>query len=402
MSLKKYSSCLFFLFFSNAWATETGTFDCTTYTGRLSGTDSSTILSYDIVKELTPDNWVDTGIKINLGRTNSNSVIIGRYGSTAGCGILCSMGCVRVSGSGHTNQYATLRTYEQTINGFSFGVGWNGAPQLQMQYQTHIGDGFVETVNSSTSGGVVWENEPNSGYAGFKVYSTSTWYLARSGLAGVTRDRVGAVYFYDGGGTASLYIKIPENLSSGTYTFENIPLIRLFHFIANAAASSVYQNELYAYASITITVPQRCYITTTNTSLDFGNINPNSNTGIIAQKTDTLTTTCYYAPEGTKQTITVSGVTEPNYNEDKSILYYPNLADSLGIVYAIDKTALLCDNNEYKFDTAYLVNSRKFSTKSIVSIDNDIHFGLCKTGNIASYGQMSLPVKVSVNWTWDK
>ncbi|MEH5468781.1 hypothetical protein PO543_19795 [Escherichia coli] len=402
MKFKRYSICLFFLFTGNAWAAESGTFSCTTYTGSLSGSNTLSTLSYDITKELIPGTWVDTGMLINIGRTNSDSVIINRYGGTSGCNSLCSMGCVQVSGGGSTSQWASLRTYEQTIDGFSFGIGWNDAPQLQMQYQTHIGDGFVQTINSSTSGTVKWDGEiPSSGYAGQKIYTTSVWNLPRSGLASIIRDRVGAVYFYDAGGTASLYIKVPENLSSGTYTFNNVPLIKLMHYMNNAAFSSIYQNELDAYATITITVPQRCYIATSNTSLDFGNINPSSNTGLLAQKSDTLTTTCYYAPDGTQQTITVSGGASSNYNNNKSMLYYPDLIGSLGVIYAIDKTSLHCNNGD-NFDTAYLVNSEKFSSTSIITVENQINFGLCKTGNIASYGQMSLPVKVSVNWTWSK
>ena len=83
------------------------------------------------------------------------------------------------------------------------------------------------------------------------------------------------------------------------------------------------------------------------------------------------------------------------------MLYYPDLIGSLGVIYAIDKTSLHCNNGD-NFDTAYLVNSEKFSSTSIITVENQINFGLCKTGNIASYGQMSLPVKVSVNWTWSK
>lgn len=236
--------------------------------------------------------------------------------------------------------------------------------------------------------------------------STTSYYIYGQGYCGNVKgcDYAFSTYFHNSTTKPALYIKIPENIKSGTVMFKDVSILTLSSTVDNAAHNDTANPApRKLLLSGTITIPQRCYLNIEGTSsIDFGSVYANAPNEIIKQQQSSIVTMCHNVPNNTKQYIKVSGRSGGNITQNGFIYEFEKDANgqgALGFAFGFGKQAacseLIEDKN--KFDSEYLIRTITPATPNVTYKDN-INFSLCKYGVPATYGQKSVAITVTSRW----
>ncbi len=211
-------------------------------------------------------------------------------------------------------------------------------------------------------------------------------------------------YFHTSTKKPALYVKLPENIKTGTVIFKDVPMLTLASTVDNAAHNDTANPEpRQLLLSGTITIPQRCYINIEGSgSIDFGSIYSNSSNEIIKQQQGDIVTTCHNVPNNTKQYIKVSGSSGGNVTKNGFIYEFAkdtNGQGALGFAFSFGKQAIcnVVTEDKNKFDSEYLIRTITQGVPNATYKDS-MNFSLCKYGIPATYGQKSVLITVTSRW----
>ncbi len=212
-----------------------------------------------------------------------------------------------------------------------------------------------------------------------------------------------AGYFHSSSPKPALYIKLPENIKSGTVTFKDVPVLKFRIKVNNNAENDpAIPAPRELRISGTISIPQRCFISLEDANtLNFGNIFTNSANGLIQQHTRTLLTYCQNAPQNLRQYLKVEGVSGGTLSSDNYVYEFEkdNMAKrALGVVFSINKSPECnpSQDNSNKFNKEY--DNGYMLTGSYMERRDKINFGLCKYGIPASQGERQVAIKITSRW----
>ena len=115
----------------------------------------------------------------------------------------------------------------------------------------------------------------------------------------------------------------------------------------------------------------------------------------------TLTTDCYYAPEGATQYLKMEAVSGGTLNNDRkkySIAKDASSVSALDIIFNINNSADCTSDksDENVFNTEYFV--RKIKYQAHQSATDTVYFSLCKYGVPSVTGQKSIVLKLTSRW----
>ncbi|HAV9946607.1 TPA: hypothetical protein JLH81_004776, partial [Escherichia coli] len=208
-----------------------------------------------------------------------------------------------------------------------------------------------------------------------------------------------AAYMHADSGMPYLYAKLPKNISAKSISFNDVNLLEFKIIVRNQKGDTDTPVTAKLYISGAISVPQRCYIKADKNSFDFGTVYSNANNGTIKNVSTSITTDCYYAPVGTKQSLKIDAVSGGTLN-DRATVYQVASDPTLGVVFSMNASAL-CDSSNIVqsniFKQEYLLNKNFVLQQRYTSTDT-INFSLCKYGVPSITGQKTVILKLTSRW----
>ncbi|WP_097478602.1 hypothetical protein [Escherichia coli] len=204
------------------------------------------------------------------------------------------------------------------------------------------------------------------------------------------------IYFRNTVQNPTLYVKIPRNISATKLTFNNV-LVMSMRNEAHEGGTMTSSGQSNLIISGVINLPQRCYISLSDTFLDFGDINKNDSNGLLKTKTITLNSQCKHAPESSKLYLNVSPKDNVLSGNGK-FLYFSDGKDNtgtpvIGLALGINKNPD-CNGNSDSFRTEYLIRSSDVNRNH----SDKINIGLCKYGIPNTYGEMNATINITAKW----
>lgn len=341
-----------------------------------------------------PGTWLNLG-EINIGTDSSLSTSLYPCSTTVG---MCTAGQVKMNWLGSVSFNIYLIRTPQTItdtagNNYILTVAFPdkepvvGIHELNNQggytynYGLNIDGGYDISRPSETLDSVFISNKKVKGYCGNANGCPYT---------------IGS-FIYTNSGMPSVYVKIPSNISARQITFQNAKVLDLQLTAYGTSATSGTATTAKLYLSGTISVPQRCYINVDKKSFDFGAIYSNAGNGILKNESATITTDCYYAPNGTEQYLKMEAISGGRLDTNSKV-YLIESDSALGMVFNINKNPL-CEqttNEQNKFNTEYLM--RTITYQAHASASDMVNFALCKYGVPSVTGQKNISLKLTSRW----
>ncbi|WP_131064347.1 hypothetical protein [Raoultella planticola] len=197
-------------------------------------------------------------------------------------------------------------------------------------------------------------------------------------------------------GNIDVYVKVPESLSAGTHTFNNVRLgsLRAAYQPNGSAGVTNASITTYLYANITITVPQRCSVTFPS-SATFSQIKgtePASSTP-LEKKSLTFVSKCNNLGTATvKATLTLS---PEEQHSTYSAAVFPNSDSTIGITASLSNGLNCHATSNELFSTGSLLATH---TNNIPSVTQNVYFGLCKFGVITKPGTYTTSMNATVRY----
>ncbi|GCZ94481.1 hypothetical protein [Escherichia coli] len=316
------------------------------------------------------------------------------------CGIyFCTGGTIDVGSGGASGYIIYLTRYPVTIrdnsgNSYVFSVAFpNGSPNIYYS-EYNLGSGrVIHTPSGMSDNRFIQPSESQEAISG----SLHTKLNPCGNLYGCT-IRAGA--WMQGNVYPSIYIKLPRNLSAQTLTFDEETLLTLSGYISkkdNLGTVTMPRISLKIRGSITI--PQRCFLNVDNTSFNFSSLFSNAVNGLQSNKNANVTTTCNYAPEGTKQYMKMTAISGGSLNNTKDYYEVGNESatnKALGIIFKINGANSNCDTNGDIFEHEYLINTFNYGLN--VTKSTPINFYLCKFGMPTRTGEQRIILKLTSRW----
>ncbi|EHX1165071.1 hypothetical protein [Escherichia coli] len=340
--------------------------------------------------------WVDLG---DLGLEKYNQVQ-----SNYNCsGVsMCSYTAVRVNGGGlNPGAYYKVRIsatpQKKYINGkeFIFSAYFKGSPQIIWQ-ETNINNRntwyhpyTVPVSNFGSSAGTSTD------------YSTSGNPSGKCGVIGGC-SYAATTYFGPSSGSLHLSLQFPSNLASGTYQFNDVEILRLWQQSSNASGTNVYSSEAVFKISGVITLPNRCYISSSQNTFNFRDVNVNAENGKLETQEYYTITTCQGILSNVKQYLTVDG---GNDDYIKPFSFDANGSKALGFAMMIVPQGLSGEPNcnaatddRNRFNKEYLI--RTITPANYQTFQDTLKFSLCKYGipSSAYIGENNVSIKIISRW----
>lgn len=344
-----------------------------------------------------PDTWLEL-TTVSMNTTQHINITDG----ADPCGVyFCTGGEIALGYSGKASYIVYLTRTPVTItddlgNTYTFSVAFpNSLPSV------YAGD-------MNTGHGRYWHTALSMSGGNFSLPSSSQDVLS-SPVTSAPGNNCGsltgclwrtAIYLHSNTGSPVIYMKLPKNLSSKTITFSEQPLLTLKGYLdnKNTSTSAISLPSVSLKISGTITIPERCYLSVDNNSFNFPLVYSNRNNGTLGTVTANVTTTCNYAPDGTKQYIKMTAVSGGSLNTNSNYYEIGNESsknESLGIIYKINGSPD-CNSKGDRFDTEQLINTFSYGwNKTAIT---PFQFSLCKYGMPSRIGEQNVVLKLTSRW----
>ncbi|HBA3709603.1 TPA: hypothetical protein J5F79_004009 [Escherichia coli] len=360
------------------------------------GAEKIVSLSNVIENTDVPDTWIKLAT-VSMNTPPGNGYI--DISSATPCGsYFCTGGTIGVGYRGRAGYIIYLTRVPVTIsddtgNKYIFSVAFpSGTPEIYIS-EYNSGWGAYKHTNLGIYGDL---SQPSSSKNALSA-SMTTALNACGDLYGCT---IRGAAWMKGDVSPAIYINLPKNLSAQTLTFNNQTILTLKGYISkqdNLGTVEIPTVSLKISGSITI--PERCFFKVDSSLFNFNSIFSNAENGLQGKKTANVTTTCNYAPEGTKQYIKMTAMSGGDLNNDKNYYEVGNYSaanKSLGLMFKVNGTISDCDSNGDKFDSEYLTSTFSYVLNETKS--TPINFYLCKYGIPEKIGEQSIILRLTSRW----
>ncbi|MFI0604974.1 hypothetical protein ACH32H_18135 [Escherichia coli] len=339
---------------------------------------------------------------LNLGPLNVNKVQEITYPTDicAPRNFLCTGASVRLGYNGQANYILDVKRYVATItddagNNYMLTLAFPDNPLVAGIYERNSAGGrtwyTIADINNK------FTSLPDSTQDTANASATAQGYC---GAVGGCEYSIGT-YIHTNSGMPYLYVKLPKTMSAKEISFTNLNLLEFMIAVRRKDGHTVTPSTAKLYVSGSISVPQRCYIKADKNSFDFGTIYSNANNGVVKDGATSITTDCYYAPQGTVQSLKVEVVSGGVLN-DRQNVYQVASDPALGIVFNINENSM-CEPTTYGrniFNQAYLLR-KTFTEQQHNTWTDTINFSLCKYGVPSVTGQKKVMLKLTSRWVVD-
>ncbi|MED9748997.1 hypothetical protein RCN96_06870 [Escherichia coli] len=372
-------------------------FSSVAYSDTFYGTPKVVYLSNVIDSTNSPGTW----IKLSSFKMNSIPGEGMNITQTSDpCGIyFCTGGTINVGSGGTPSYIIYLTRYPVTIrdnsgNSYAFSVAFPDSTPNIYYSEYNLGSGrVVHTASGISVDSFIQPSESQGAVSGI----LRTKLNPCGDLYGCT-IRAGA--WMQGIVYPSIYIKLPRNLSPQTLTFDEETLLTLNGYISRRDnLNTVTMPTISLKIRGSITIPQRCFLNVDNTSFNFNSLFSNAVNGLQSNKVANVTTTCNYAPDGTKQYMKMTATSGGSLNNTKDYYEVGNESatkKALGIIFKINDTNSNCDTNGDIFEHEYLINTFTYGLN--VTKSTPINFYLCKYGMPERTGEQRIILKLTSRW----
>ncbi|MBA2207354.1 hypothetical protein H1A28_23160 [Escherichia coli] len=345
-----------------------------------------------------PDKWINLGnFSMNTPSGSDNIPITSSYPCAD---YFCTGGRTELGLSGKSSYITYLTRIPVTIsdvagNQYIFSVAFPyGLPEVYLS-EYNITSGRTIHTKSDISGAVDF-TQPSNVQNALSSHMKSK--LNNCGnLYGCT---IKGAAWIKGSASPAIYIKLPKNLSAQTLSFNEQTILRLkTHISKQSMIDTVETPYVELKISGSITIPERCFFKVDSESFHFNSIFSNADNGLKGQKNINVTTTCNYAPEGTKQYMKMTAISGGSLNADNNYYEVGNSVTTnkaLGIIFKIDGTISGCDSNGDVFEQEYLTNTFSYGLNKTYS--TPINFYLCKYGMPEKTGEQSIILRLTSRW----
>lgn len=340
-----------------------------------------------------PGTWLKLS-RLNLGTASSIS------NSLSPCGyqsFMCTADSIRLGYNGKASYSINMFRYAATItddakNNYMVTIAFpDGAPAVGVYERNASGD---RVWNSQASySGSNFSSLPSSVRDSAYVSASSKGYCGN--ISGCVYEI--AVYSHANSGMPYVYIKLPDNLSAKSVSFKDIKVFEFELSIRNLAGNQTKPVTAKLYLNGEISLPQRCYINVDKNNFDIGTVYSNSGNGLLNNMSASVTTDCYYAPDGTQQYLKMQAVSGGALNNSSNL--YKIASDSaLGMVFSInnDPNCNTTTENKNVFNKEYLI--RTITYQQHLSATDKVNFALCKYGVPSITGQKKMVLKLTSRW----
>ncbi|HBR1031143.1 TPA: hypothetical protein L9K80_004873 [Klebsiella quasipneumoniae subsp. similipneumoniae] len=193
-----------------------------------------------------------------------------------------------------------------------------------------------------------------------------------------------------------LWAQIPKNLNAKKLRFGPVTLLKM-RMLASESGLHVYSPDANLEISGEINLPQRCYISLSDSQITFNDVNPNTNNGLIQSKGITIKSTCYNAPSSSQFYVNVSSKNSTLNQAGNRIISAVDRdgKEAIGLIFSINKNPDC--NNPDKFNSQYLVRGSLSGGRQEVYNDT-INIGLCKYGIPAEFGPKNTTINITAKW----
>ncbi|GCX73706.1 hypothetical protein [Escherichia coli] len=363
------------------------------------GAGKTVSLSNVIENTAVPDTWIKLAtVSMN---TPPGDGYIDITSSIKPCGsYFCTGGTIPVGYSGKASYSIYLTRYPATIsddsgNNYIFSVALpSGTPKIYISEQNTGWGTYIHSDSGLSS--YADFSQPSSSQNAMSAAMTSVLNSCGN-LYGCT---IKGAAWMKGDVSSAIYINLPKNLSAQTLTFNNLKILSLSGYISKQNnLGTVELPTVSLTISGSITIPERCFFNVDSSLFNFDSIFSNAENGLQGTKTANVTTTCNYAPEGTKQYIKMTAISGGKLNNDNN--YYEVGNDSaanksLGLIFKVNGTISDCDSNGDAFDSEYLTSTFSYALNEKKS--TPINFYLCKYGIPEKIGEQSIILRLTSRW----
>ncbi|MED0154198.1 hypothetical protein RCU29_05085 [Escherichia coli] len=346
-----------------------------------------------------PDTWIKLAT-VSMNTPPGDGYIDISSGTTTCGSYFCTGGTIGVGYQGRARYTIYLTRYPATIsdgtgNKYIFSVAFpSGTPKIYIS-EYNSGWGSYKHTDSGL-GSYADFSQPSSSQDALSA-SMTTALNACGNLYGCT---IRGAAWMKGEVSPAIYINLPRNLSAQTLTFNNQTILSLKGYISkqdNLGTVEIPTVSLKISGSITI--PERCFFKVDSTLFNFNSIFSNAKNGVQEKKSANVTTTCNYAPEGTKQYIKMTAMSGGDLNNDKNYYEVGNYSatnKSLGLIFKVNGTISDCNSNGDKFDSEYLTGTFNYVLNETKSMP--INFYLCKYGIPEKIGEQNIILRLTSRW----
>lgn len=345
-----------------------------------------------------PDKWINLGnFSMNTPSGSDNIPVTSSYPCAD---YFCTGGSIDVGLSGKSSYITYLTRIPVTIsdvagNQYVFSVAFPyGLPEIYLS-EYNATSGRVVHTKSDISGSADYTQPSN-----LQSTLTSNINSKLNNCGNLYGCLIKGAAWMKGEASPAIYIKLPKNLSAQTLSFNDLAILRLKTYISKQSmVDTVESPDVWLKISGSITIPERCFFKVDSESFHFNSIFSNADKGLKGQRSTNVTTTCNYAPEGTKQYMKMTAISGGNLNDDNNYYEVGN-SDSankaLGIIFKIDGTISGCDSNGDIFEHEYLINTFTYGLNKTYS--TPINFYLCKYGIPEKTGEQSIILRLTSRW----
>lgn len=345
-----------------------------------------------------PDTWINLGNFSMSTPSDSSSIPI--TSSYPCSNYFCTGGSIDLGYNGKSSYITYLTRIPVTI---SDGAGKNYI--FSVAFPSGIPEIYLSEYNV-VSGRTVHTNSNISGYADYTQPSdvqstlTSNMNSQLNNCGNLYGCTIKGAAWMRGSVSPAIYIKLPKNLSAQTLSFNEQTILRLkSHISKQSMTDTVETPDVLLKISGTITIPERCFLNVDSESFQFNSIFSNADNGLKGNKTTNVTTTCNYAPEGTKQYMKMTAISGGDLNADNNYYEVGNSGSAnkaLGIIFKINSNISACDSNGDFFEQDYLTNTFTYGlNKTYIT---PINFYLCKYGIPEKIGEQSIILRLTSRW----
>lgn len=353
--------------------------------GNFSATDSSAV----------PETWLRLGrVQIN---TDGYIPLGGLSDPCSVKNVICNAGFIDLGYNGKASYTVTLIRRPFTVtddagNKYTLTIAYPYAPPA------------IGVTEWNSKGNKTWNTKASINEAFTSpAEEQDTSYAPYTDAQGYCGHLYGCQYYFGifmhrDSGAPYLYIKLPKNLSPKTITFTDKPVLELSSLIDNQNRNTpaISLGSAYLYLSGSISVPQRCYISQGEKQFDFGSVYSNNANGNAGNKSATVTTSCYYAPQDTKQYIKIEAVSGGELSSESMIYQIADAA--LGIVFSINNSTQCNSTTDNKnvFNKEYLINTFDYGWNQTKT--TTVNFSLCKYGVPKVTGTKNVVLRLTSRW----